>query len=324
MHKKAKAPSVIEMALRRAFRHVRGFCVDDDSTAQSVLFPDLFSKSLVARFDQGHGSSDGGALLLKAVRAARPVAGAGRMPGRPASAGQDRHEIEELLRQRTFGIACGYADGNDAARLADDPMHKLLAGRDPIAGEALASQPTLSRFENGVRRADLFRMADTLAETVLGHHRRRLRAKARRRSRSTWTRPMIRPTASRSSPSTTATTTAGASCPCWRSSPSTTSRSSTWWRRCFARATCPGLEGRDRDPAAAAQGCGRPFRRRGCGCAWTAALRRPRSSSFWKPNAASTWWRWPRTSAWRRAGKRLMGTARRLSRRSGRSAPILR
>ncbi|MCZ7537665.1 MAG: IS1380 family transposase [Acidimicrobiia bacterium] len=78
------------------------------------------------------------------------------------------------------GSPAGYADANDAARIADDPMHKLLADRDPIAGEALASQPTLSRFENRVRRADLFRMADALADTVIAHHRRRLRGKARR------------------------------------------------------------------------------------------------------------------------------------------------
>lgn len=153
-----------------------------DSTTQSVLFPNLFpGKLVVAKFDQEHSSSDGGALLLKAVDEQLGLSerlaaclGDRRQPGKI------RHEIAELLRQRTFGIACGYADANDAARIADDPMHKLLAGRDPIAGEPLASQPTLSRFENRVRRADLFRMADALADLVIAHHRRRLRGKARR------------------------------------------------------------------------------------------------------------------------------------------------
>ena len=153
-----------------------------DSTTQSVLFPQLFSRqTVVAKFDQAHSSSDGGALLLKAVDEQLGLSqGLASCLGDRRQPGKIRHEIEELLRQRTFGIACGYADGNDAARIGDDPMHKLLAGRDPIAGEALASQPTLSRFENRVGRADLFRMADTLADTVLAHHRRRLRAKARR------------------------------------------------------------------------------------------------------------------------------------------------
>jgi hypothetical protein len=153
-----------------------------DIARQTVLFPQLGDgKLVVAKLDQEHSSSDGGALLLKAVDEqlglSRGLAACIEDPRQP---GKIRHEIEELLRQRVFGIACGYADANDAARIADDPIHKLLAGRDPIAGEALASQPTLSRFENRVRRADLFRMADTLADLVIERHRCRLRGKAGR------------------------------------------------------------------------------------------------------------------------------------------------
>ncbi len=48
--------------------------------------------------------------------------------------GNVRHQTLELLRQRVFRLACGYADCNDAARLADDAIHKLLVERDPIAG----------------------------------------------------------------------------------------------------------------------------------------------------------------------------------------------
>ncbi len=43
-----------------------------------------------------------------------------------------------------------------------------------------ASQPTLSRFENAVRRADLYRMGRALAETVIERHRRRLKRKVKR------------------------------------------------------------------------------------------------------------------------------------------------
>lgn len=63
-----------------------------------------------------------------------------------------RHTLEDLAGQRVFGIACGHPDGNDSDRLADDPIHKLLLGRDPGAGGRLASQPTVSRFENGAGR----------------------------------------------------------------------------------------------------------------------------------------------------------------------------
>jgi hypothetical protein len=147
----------------------------DDSTAQSVLFPDLFRCPLVAKFDQRHGSSDGGAILLKACddrlglteRLANSI-----VDGRQA--GKVDHTIDDLVRQRLYAIACGYPDGNDAARLAEDPIQKLLVGRDPVSGAALASQPTLSRFENAVDVASLYRMGVALAECVIERHRKRL------------------------------------------------------------------------------------------------------------------------------------------------------
>ncbi len=129
----------------------------------------------MARFDEQHGSSDGGAILLKACDAgldlSRRLACAlvDRREG-----GKVEHTVRDLLRQRLFGIACGYADGNDAARLGCDPIHKLLLDRDAITGAMLASQPTLSRFENAARRADLYRMGEALADCVIERHRRRL------------------------------------------------------------------------------------------------------------------------------------------------------
>ncbi len=130
-------------------------------------------KPVVAAFDQSHASSDGGAILLKSVDThlglTKRLAGClvdGRQPGKV------RHQVEELLQQRVFGLACGYADCNDAARLADDAIHKLLVGRDPIAGPALASQPTLSRFENAVTWTELRDMAHVLADTVIEQQRR--------------------------------------------------------------------------------------------------------------------------------------------------------
>jgi hypothetical protein len=122
----------------------------------------------MAAFDMAHASSDGGAILLKAIdrrlglteRLATCVS-EWRTPGKV------QHSILELLRQRVFGLALGYADCNDAARLTHDPIHKLLLDRDPLTGAALSSQPTLSRFENSLRRADLYAMADTLADVVI-------------------------------------------------------------------------------------------------------------------------------------------------------------
>lgn len=78
---------------------------------------------------------------------------------------------EEILSQRIFGIACGYEDGNDAARIAADPVMKTLAGRDPF-GEDLASQPSISRFECSATRKDLFRISMSLMKTVINAQRR--------------------------------------------------------------------------------------------------------------------------------------------------------
>jgi Transposase DDE domain group 1 len=155
--------------------------MDDDSTRQSVLFSDLAGKPVVVKFDQQHASSDGGAILLQACdrRLGLTAALIGGIDDRRQT-GKVRHAIGDLVRQRLYAIACGYPDGNDAGRLGADSLQKLLCGRDPVKGEDLASQPTLSRFENAFDRADLYRMSVALADTVIERHRRRLKRKAKR------------------------------------------------------------------------------------------------------------------------------------------------
>src|SRR5437867_3598292 len=138
-------------------------------------------KPVVVAFDTPDASSDGGLILLKGIDThlglTKRLAACLADERQPAKV---RHETIELLRQRVFGLAAGYADCNDAARLADDVIHKLVVGRDPIAGPALASQPTLSRFENAVGRRTLIAMGHVLADTVIEHHRRRLKGRATR------------------------------------------------------------------------------------------------------------------------------------------------
>jgi hypothetical protein len=90
------------------------------------------------------------------------------------------HTLHALVAQRVFGLACGYPDANDADRLADDPIQKLLLDRDPITGHPLASQPTISRFENGVGRAALYQAGCDLAAGLVARHQQRLRGRARR------------------------------------------------------------------------------------------------------------------------------------------------
>jgi len=147
-----------------------------DSTRQGVLFKGLTKKAVVARFDQEQASSDGGAVLLKACdeRLGLSAAMAACLRDERQQS-KIAHSYQEIFQQRMFGIACGYTDGNDAARIADDPVFKLLTGRDPVSGSALASQPTLSRFENAVSSAELLQMSEALAEAVIQRHRRRKR-----------------------------------------------------------------------------------------------------------------------------------------------------
>jgi hypothetical protein len=139
------------------------------------------SPAVVARFDQAHASSDGGALLLKAIdeRLGLTQRLAAGLTDRRQT-GKVEHALLELVRQRIFGIACGYADCNDSARLAEDPVHKLLLERDPLTGPALASQPTLSRFENAVGRQDLYLASLALADLVIADHQARLKGHADR------------------------------------------------------------------------------------------------------------------------------------------------
>ena len=147
-----------------------------DPARQSVLFPSLLSKSVSVAFDEPTSTSDGGALL---------VAGADRRLGLTATfaasltderdASKIQHELVDLVRQRVYGLACGYEDANDVAQVGRDALFQLLLGHRPQEGGALASQPTI-----GVELEGLAGLGDALAETVLQRHRKRLRGRARR------------------------------------------------------------------------------------------------------------------------------------------------
>jgi hypothetical protein len=67
----------------------------------------------------------------------------------PRNPGLTEHTFLEMVRSRVYGILAGYADQNDHDTLRADPVFKLVADRSP-ADDDLASQPTLSRFENAI------------------------------------------------------------------------------------------------------------------------------------------------------------------------------
>lgn len=129
------------------------------STEQSVVFSDLFGKPTSVVFDGEAQSSDGGAALLRAVN--QKLRLTTRLAQHLADVrAEDRvvHTRQEIFDQRVFSIALGYADQNDAARIAADPVMKGLVGRAAVRGMDLASQATLSRFENAATAPELVAM----------------------------------------------------------------------------------------------------------------------------------------------------------------------
>jgi len=76
------------------------------------------------------------------------------------------HSFLQMVRMRIYGILAGYADQNDHDVLRYDPLFKLLAGRSP-EGRELASQPTLSRFENAISVRSLRRLQDVFLDQFI-------------------------------------------------------------------------------------------------------------------------------------------------------------
>jgi hypothetical protein len=128
-------------------------------------------KAAFLDFDGGRLSSDAGLVLLQ-----DPDEQLGLTRALAAVLSDPRDErrvhftLHDLLKQRVLQIAAGYEDANDANSLRHDPIFKLLLGRLPESGAALASQPTLSRFENRVSRTELYRMARVLVDQFMASY----------------------------------------------------------------------------------------------------------------------------------------------------------
>jgi hypothetical protein len=76
------------------------------------------------------------------------------------------HSFLEMVRMRVYGILADYADQNDHDVLRSDPIFKLLCDRS-LHDHDLASQPTLSRFENAIAVRSFFRLRDMLLDQFI-------------------------------------------------------------------------------------------------------------------------------------------------------------
>ena len=126
--------------------------------AGRLEFQGFGRRQVVAGFDGGRISSDGGLLLL------REVAQHTGLLERFAHCFTDyrdprriEHKVEELVTQRVLALAQGYEDLNDHDALRDDPLLALAVGKPDLAGvqrvrvrdrgHALAGKSTLNRLE---------------------------------------------------------------------------------------------------------------------------------------------------------------------------------
>src|SRR6266567_7471504 len=106
-------------------------------------------REIVARFDGGTISSDGGAFLLRQTDKRLnllPRLAECFLDGRKQE--QVEHSLVEMLSQRIYGLALGYEDLNDHEQLRKDPVFGILAGREEL-DEPLAGKSTLNRMELG-------------------------------------------------------------------------------------------------------------------------------------------------------------------------------
>lgn len=110
-------------------------------------FADHFSRAVVADFDGGTLTSDGGSLLLRRVdRRIDLLPRLARCFTDYRSPERIEHGVEQMLAQRVYGLALGYEDLNDHDQLRRDPLMSVLSGKRDLS-TALASKSTLCRLE---------------------------------------------------------------------------------------------------------------------------------------------------------------------------------
>jgi len=144
-----------------------------EDTQLPLEFKMISGKKVTADFTGGDVSSDAGVLLLreeadrigiidKIVEAISDLRNQSYVV----------HDLKTLLSQRIFQILCGYEDGNDADNLRTDPGFKAACDRLP-SDDNLASQPTISRFENSLTKRDIYRIAKVLVELFIASYKTR-------------------------------------------------------------------------------------------------------------------------------------------------------
>jgi len=136
-------------------------------TQESLEFAGHFSRDVVARFDGGTMSSDGGALLLRQTDQRLNL-----LP-RLAECFEDHrnpvlisHSVRELVSQRVYALALGYEDLSDHDQLREDPLLAVLSGKRNLGEEVLAGKSTLNRLELSTEQPSRYKKIHCRQEAV--------------------------------------------------------------------------------------------------------------------------------------------------------------
>lgn len=133
-------------------------------TVTKIEFPAFKRRKIEAQFSGGDITSDGGALLLRAVdRRLKLTEQVAALMTDPRDPNKVQHPVVDLLRQRVYGLACGYEDLNDHDTLRDDIAFQTAVEKDRVLG----SRSTLCRFEQRADRALMWRVHEQMLEQFM-------------------------------------------------------------------------------------------------------------------------------------------------------------
>jgi len=142
---------------------------DFSYSQSSTLFKlsDFERKKVQVRFSMEETSNDGGLLLLKEID--NEIGLINRLSEclqDNRHQGYVKHSHDSMLRQRIMQIAAGYEDANDCNSLKDDRIMKVCANHQ----QSLATQPTMSRFENQADNKQLYKMAIAFVDNFIASY----------------------------------------------------------------------------------------------------------------------------------------------------------
>ena len=144
-----------------------------DNNDAPFLFSAVGRKKVIADFDGGRLTSDGGVMLLAAAERRLGIADRlARLIADPRNPLFVTHSVADILRARMLAIACGYEDADDLDHLRTDPGFKLACGRLPDSGHDLCSQPTMLRWENAPSLREVVRLTYAMVDTYCASYAR--------------------------------------------------------------------------------------------------------------------------------------------------------